>query len=138
MAMMVRPERRALVAEDSVLVLLGLEFELRQQGVEIVGSASTVAQALVLATTAVFDIAILDINLHGEMVFPVADLLRQRDIPVIFTTGYDPKQMLPPEYAGVPCLQKPYDPRALMRLVTQTLMPVKAHDTAMVGKNLLT
>lgn len=136
--MMAGAERRAMVAEDSVLVLLSLEFELRQQGFEIVGTASTVAQALALATTALFDIAILDINLHGEMVFPVADLLRQRDIPVIFTTGYDPKQMLPPRYSDMACLQKPYDPRALMRLVTQILMPVKAHDTAMVGKNLLT
>ena len=119
-------ERRAMVAEDSVLVLLGLEFELRQQGIEIVGTASTVAQARALATSEVFDIAILDINLHGEMVFPVADLLRQRGIPIIFTTGYDPRQMLPPDYAGVPCLQKPYDPRALMHLVTQALMRVKA------------
>lgn len=126
---MARPERRALVAEDSVLVLLCLEFELRQQGIEVVGSASTVAQALVMAKTAVFDIAILDINLHGEMVFPVVDVLQQRGIPTIFTTGYDPKQMLPPEYAGMACLQKPYDPRALMELVARTLTPVKTADT---------
>ena len=123
--MTAKPKRRAMVAEDSALVSLGLEFELRQQGIEIIGCASTVEQALVMAKTEVFEIAILDINLHGEMIFPVADLVLQRGIPIIFTTGYDPRQMLPPEYADTACLQKPYDFRALMHLVAQTLMPVK-------------
>ncbi len=112
-------ERRAMVAEDSLLILVALEMLLEQHGVDIVGQASTVAEALALAETGGFDIAILDINLHGEMVFPAADLLQQRGVPIIFTTGYTPKEMLPPYFAGALVIQKPYDADALMELVEQ-------------------
>ena len=112
-------ERRALVAEDSLLILLALEMLLELHHVAIVSQASTVTEAMTLAQAGGFDIAILDINLHGEMVFPVADLLLQRGVPVIFTTGYAPGETLPPRFAGSPCVQKPYDPDALMVLVEQ-------------------
>ena len=112
-------ERRALVAEDSLLILLALEMLLELHRVAIAGQASTLAEALTLAQAGCFDIAILDINLHGEMVFPVADLLLQRGVPIIFTTGYAPDETLPPRFTGSPCVQKPYDPDALMVLVEQ-------------------
>ena len=112
-------ERRAMVAEDSLLILLALEMLLELHRVAIAGQASTLAEALTLAQAGGFDIAILDINLHGDMVFPVADLLLQRGVPVIFTTGYAPGETLPPRFAGSPCVQKPYDPDALMVLVEQ-------------------
>ena len=112
-------ERRALVAEDSLLILLALEMLLELHRVAIAGQASTLAEALTLAHAGGFEIAILDINLHGEMVFPVADLLLGRGVPLIFTTGYAPGETLPPRFAGSPCVQKPYDPDALMLLVEQ-------------------
>ena len=112
-------KRRALVAEDSLLILLALEMLLELHRVTIVGPASTVEEALALAQAGGFDIAILDINLHDTMVFPVADLLRQRGVPFIFTSGYAPDEMLPPRFADTPCIRKPYDPDALMALVEQ-------------------
>jgi len=112
-------ERRAMVAEDSLLILVALEILLEQHGIGIAGQASTIAEAQALVEIGNFDIAILDINLHDEMVFPVADLLHQRGIPIIFTTGYAPSEMLPARFAQVPIIQKPYDADALMELVEQ-------------------
>ena len=114
-------ERRVLVVEDSFLILAALEMLLEQHGIDIVGPASTVAEALVLAETAAADIALLDVNLHGDMVFPVADLLIQRGIPIIFTTGYTAKEVLPPRFADIPTIQKPYEGTTLMALVEQAL-----------------
>lgn len=112
-------ERRAMVAEDSLLILVALEILLEQHGIGITGQASTIAEAQALVKIGNFDIAILDINLHDEMVFPVADLLHQRGIPIIFTTGYAPNEMLPARFAQVPIIQKPYDTDALMGLIEQ-------------------
>ena len=108
-----------MVAEDSLLILVALEILLEQHGIAIAGQASTVAEAQALVDIGNFDIAILDINLHGEMVFPVADLLLPRGIPIIFTTGYAPNEMVPARLADVPMIQKPYDADALMDLVEQ-------------------
>lgn len=115
-------ERRAMVAEDSLLILVALEMLLEQHAICIAGQASTVAEARALAAAGNFDIAILDINLHDEMVFPVADLLCQRGIPIIFTTGYAPSEMRPARFADVPIIQKPYDADALMVLVEQAFV----------------
>ena len=110
-------ERRVMVAEDSLLILVALEILFEQHGISISGQASTVAEAQALVELGNFDIAVLDVNLHDEMVFPVADLLRQRGIPTIFTTGYAPSEMLPTRFADIPIIQKPYDADALMALV---------------------
>jgi CheY-like chemotaxis protein len=112
-------DRRALVAEDTLLVLIALEMILEQHGIQVVGPASTVGEALALAETAAADIAILDVNLHGEMIFPVADCLIGRGIPVIFTTGYTLKDSLPPHLQTVPTIRKPYKAKDLMELVGQ-------------------
>lgn len=122
--------RRALVVEDSSFILLALEMLLEQHGVNIVGSASTIGEALVLSETGQTDIAILDINLHGQTVFPAADLLIQRGIPIIFTTGYDPKEILPPRYAGMPTVRKPYNTEVLMRLVEAAFASAEANKAA--------
>ena len=109
--------RRALVAEDSLDILFGLEMFLEQNDVTIVGAAATLDAVRKLAETVLADVAILDVNLNDEMVFPAADLLIAHGIPVIFTTGYEPDKIFPPRLLGMPALQKPYHPEELMRLV---------------------
>jgi hypothetical protein len=59
--------------------------------------------------------AILDVNLDGELVYPVADLLAARNIPFAFITGYG-EESLSPHYANAPVLQKPIDRKALQEL----------------------
>jgi len=118
-----------MVAEDSLLILLALELLLEQHGIRIAGQASTLAEALALAKSGNFDIAILDIKLHDDLVFPVADLLRQRGIPTIFTSGYALSDMRPARFANVPTIQKPYDVDALMVLVEQAFASASGQRT---------
>ncbi|HYI69994.1 MAG TPA: response regulator [Skermanella sp.] len=110
-------QRRALVAEDSLLVLIALEMVLIQHGIDIVGPASTVDEAMELAQTGRPEVAILDVNLHGEMIFPVADFLVGRGVPVILTTGYSARDILPLRLLDLPSIRKPYEPTELMELV---------------------
>lgn len=82
--------------------------------------AARLAKALELVGTEPIDAAILDINLAGNQVFPVADALRQRGIPFIFTSGYG-RDGLPPDYRDWPMLQKPYGVDALHRALERLL-----------------
>ncbi|MBX9609462.1 MAG: response regulator [Gammaproteobacteria bacterium] len=106
---------RALLVEDSMLLVGLLEDVLESLDTAIVGPASTMSEALALAAGENFNFAVLDINLHGEKVFPVADLLTERRIPFIFSSGYVAKNVLPERYADAAVIAKPFD---MDRLVT--------------------
>ena len=81
---------RILIVEDEVLIAMLLEQELCNAGADIVGPAASVAEALALidAEQGALSAAVLDINLRGEMVLPVADRLARLRVPFVFTTGY--------------------------------------------------
>ena len=101
--------QRVLVVEDEYLLAEDLREGLEHQGAEVMGPAATVADALALLRTGPAPyVAILDINLGGEMVYPVADALRARGIPFIFATGYEPWS-IPKAYADVPRAEKPVE-----------------------------
>ncbi len=103
------PERpRVLIVEDSFMVILTLEGMCEELGWDIIGPATRLDAALTLARTESFDAALLDVNLHDEMTWGVADVLRERGIPFVFSTGYDPANMLPDRLAGSVVLAKPY------------------------------
>ncbi len=104
--------RRALVAEDSAHILFSLEMLLEQSGVEIVGAAATVAGMRKLVETIDADVAILDVNLNGEPISPVADILIARGVPFVFATGYG-QRGVPEPYRATPTLQKPFQLDAL-------------------------
>ena len=98
---------RVLVVEDDFTIadLMAEMFEAR--GAEIVGPVATVKDALALiARDEPIDGAVLDVNLRGELVFPVADALCRRDVRFVFMTGYD-EHFVEPRFAGAPCVQKP-------------------------------
>ena len=98
---------RVLVVEDDFILALDLQFHLRDAGAEVVGPVHGGAEALaLLKSDPLPDGAILDVNLDGEMVFPVADLLRGHDIPMVFITGCD-RNILPAAHADAPCFEKP-------------------------------
>lgn len=101
--------RRVLVVEDEYMLAEDLREELESQGAEVMGPVASVADALaLLASGPVPDMAYLDINLGGEMAYPVADALRAREIPFIFATGYE-AQAIPKAYADVPRVEKPVE-----------------------------
>jgi CheY-like chemotaxis protein len=100
-------DRRILVVEDEYLLADELAQELGDAGAEVLGPVPTIERALaVLDENATPDGAILDVNLGGVSVFPLADTLIERGVPVIFTSGYDPEAM-PPRFAHVPKCNKP-------------------------------
>lgn len=105
--------RRLLVAEDNVLVALSLEVMLDDLGYQIVGPAHTLDEAMDLVqrhdSGETVDAALLDIDLHGEKVFPVADALLCRGVPVVFATGFEHDAFRESRYTDVPVMLKPYD-----------------------------
>jgi CheY-like chemotaxis protein len=100
--------RRVLVVEDEYFLADDMARALEQVGAEVVGPVPSVARALaVLASGESVDAAVLDINLRGEMVFPVADALRARGTPFVFSTGYG-RASVPAAYRDVPRWEKPF------------------------------
>jgi DNA-binding response OmpR family regulator len=104
---------RVLIVEDEYFLASDLEAALKFHGASVVGPIGDVDDALIEAAGDHFDVAIVDINLHGEMDFPIADELMRQRIPFVFCTGYD-TTVVPQRFAGVPLLQKPVDPSRLI------------------------
>ena len=109
---------RVLVAEDEPLVAMLLEDVLLDAGATVLGPAATVQHALDLARTERPDIAVLDFNLSGETCLRVADALAASGVPFVVATGYGGDFPLP-QHAGVESLQKPYDPQALIAMLSK-------------------
>lgn len=100
---------RVLVVDDETLVAMLLEDMLGDLGCTVVGSASRVGQALEMARSleAEFDVAVLDVNVAGETVAPVAALLAEQGKSFVFATGYG-ESGVPEAFRGRPTLQKPF------------------------------
>ncbi|WP_246799887.1 response regulator [Rhizobium indicum] len=79
---------RVLVVEDEAMVAMQTEDMLVDLGFEVAAIASSLEEALKRSSVADFDVAVLDVNLRGEKVFPVAEALLALQIPFVFTTGY--------------------------------------------------
>lgn len=120
---------RVLVVEDEGFVALMIEDMLEELGCEVAASVAQLASAREIAATAEIDLAILDVNLDGQPVFPVAEILRERQIPLVFSTGYGISG-LPPEFSGHPVLGKPFSIGDLQRTMTLAL---GAEDGGVLG-----
>jgi CheY-like chemotaxis protein len=112
--------RNILLVEDEVLVAILLEDMLGELGCARVVSASTVTDALAQLSGFRPDAAMLDVNLAGEMVYPVAERLAAENIPFVFTTGYGARGVAD-AWAGRPVLQKPYSMDALSAQLQQLM-----------------
>jgi DNA-binding response OmpR family regulator len=98
---------RVLVVEDEALLAMTMEDMLADLKCELVGPAGRIAVAVDLAGTELLDGALLDVNVGGAQVFPVAQKLHGRGIPFIFVSGYGP-ETLPAEWRDRPMLRKPF------------------------------
>jgi CheY-like chemotaxis protein len=99
--------KRILVVEDELMIRMLLEDMLTELGYTITVAATRLDEALDAARNADFDIAILDVNINGEPISPVADALAARRMPFVFATGYG-EQGLPDIYRDRPTLKKPF------------------------------
>ena len=113
--------KRILVVEDESLVAMLLETILEDMGCTPVGPASNVDEGEAIARDTVdLDAALLDVNLAGRQVFPVAAVLKARGVPFVFSTGYG-ESGLPDEWRGNPTIQKPFTEAAVRDALMQAL-----------------
>ena len=111
---------RVLVVEDEAAISMLLEDMLLDFGCAIVGPAARLSVALDLAKSESFDLAILDVNLAGESIYPVADALAERKRPFVFSTGYGGAGIKDP-YRNRPVVQKPFSQQDLRRTMLDAL-----------------
>lgn len=111
-------EFNVLLVEDDYLLAREGKVNLSNIGAEVIGPVGTVADALEIVehSSARIDAAILDINLHGQLVFPVAGFLKMQQIPFIFISGYNDLS-IPPAFRNVPRFSKPADWKLITKLV---------------------
>jgi DNA-binding response OmpR family regulator len=114
------PAPRVLIVEDEMLIAMMLQDMLADAGLEVEGVASSLNAGIELASKADFDLAILDINLNGEEVYPVAEILQRRGIPFIFSTGYGAGGVRS-GFDGAPQVVKPFQQDLLMAAMKTAL-----------------
>jgi CheY-like chemotaxis protein len=111
---------KVLAVEDEFTILLMLENMLLDLGCRLAGSAGRIADAVALAQSSAPDAAILDVNLAGEPVYPVAERLARRRVPIVFATGYGIIG-IEPAWRSCAILEKPYQLHDLARALTKAL-----------------
>lgn len=110
-----------LLLEDEFLIALDAEQILKDLGVQQVEIAATLTDAEVLAREGRFDVALLDVNVNGQMSFNLARSLRSRGVPVVFTTGYELKDSAIPDVDPDLCVSKPYTSERLRQVLCAAL-----------------
>jgi two-component SAPR family response regulator len=109
-----------LLLEDDLLLAMDMEDHLLQTGHKIVGPFGRIVDALDAIPRNALDGAIVDLNLHGELSFPVIEALQERDVPVIICSGYAELPELKGRLKGLPMLPKPWNAQKLNRMMEET------------------
>jgi DNA-binding response OmpR family regulator len=112
--------KRVLIVEDEMLVALLIEDFMVELGCSTVGPCGSVAMALDTIQTETFDLAVLDVNLAGEMVYPVADILTEKHIPFLFLSGYG-DEAIPPGHSDWRVCAKPFKGDELATMMSAAL-----------------
>ena len=114
--------RRVLVVEDSPLIATVLEDMLQDLGCSVVGPTGNMAFAVDLAKTEAMDAAIIDLNIRGGKVYPVAEVLRDRNVPFLLASGYA-DWTLREDFKDRPRLTKPYSAELVEQKLLELLEP---------------
>ena len=128
--------KRVLIVEDELLVAMGLEDALRAMGCVVIGPVATLPEAMRIAPDIEVDAAILDVNLRGEQVYPAAQILVQRNIPVIFCSGFIGANPLPACFDDSLQVPKPYTDRLIAMALGEVFATSRMHPA--VGARHLT
>jgi DNA-binding response OmpR family regulator len=113
------------LVEDEAMIRMMVADMLEELGYHVAAEAGEINEAIRLAGTTEFDIAILDVNVNGKVISPVAELIKARNRPFIFATGYG-TQGVPENYRDRPALQKPFQIETLAEVIASTLRGVAA------------
>jgi CheY-like chemotaxis protein len=104
--------KRVLVVEDEMMIRMLLEGMLEDLGHSVAAEAGGIDEAMMLAKQGEFDVALLDVNLNGQPITPVVEILVERGLPFVFASGYG-QRGVPEAYRASPTLQKPFQVEAL-------------------------
>lgn len=113
-------QRSALVVEDEVMIRMMVVDMLEQLGYRIAAEAGDIDDAVRLAKSTEFDFAILDVNVNGRLISPVAETIEGLNRPFVFATGYG-VQGLPEKFRDRPLLQKPFQMETLSKVIQGAL-----------------
>jgi two-component sensor histidine kinase/DNA-binding response OmpR family regulator len=108
---------KIMVVEDEALVAMALRESLHELGFTVLGPFSRISEAMIALRNNHVDAAVLDVNLGGELIYPLADVLTADRVPFVFITGYGAEE-IERRYASIPILQKPIEPGALKSMFT--------------------
>ena len=125
---------KVVLVEDESAVALVIEDMLQDLGCELVGSVASLARAEQIVRSEPFDIAVLDVNVRGEPVFPIAYSLVERDIPFLFSTGYG-QRAIPPDLASHPVITKPFSIETLSAGMLAALVGVPGMPEGELGSS---
>jgi len=114
------PGGSVFLVEDEVMIRMMVADMLEELGYSVAAEAGEINEAIRLAQCTEFDLAILDVNVNGKVISPVAELIKARNRPFIFATGYG-FSGLPEEYRDRPALQKPFQLETLARVIQSAL-----------------
>ncbi|GBU16033.1 MULTISPECIES: response regulator [Methylobacterium] len=115
---------KVFVVEDEAAISMLLEDMLLDFGCEVVGPAARLTTALEMAENESFDVAILDVNVAGEPIYPVAEAIAKRGLPLVFSTGYGGAGIREP-FRDRPVVQKPFSQADLKRTLTGAVAAAK-------------
>jgi CheY-like chemotaxis protein len=110
--------KRVMVVEDELLVSMLIEDVLTDEGCQIVGPFSNVPDGLQAARLEAIDLAVLDVNLRGEKVFPIAEVLTERGIPFLLLSGYG-ADAVPADRPNWRVCSKPFSPASLTKMLSE-------------------
>lgn len=108
------------LVEDEVMIRMMVADMLEELGHRVAAEAGEIGEAMKLVPSMEFDLAILDVNVNGKVITPVAELIQAKGRPFIFATGYGTSG-LPPEYRERPALQKPFQIETLAQMIATTM-----------------
>jgi len=119
------PGGSVFLVEDEVMIRMMVVDMLGELGYRVAAEAGEINEAIRLAQCSEYDFAILDVNVNGRVISPVAELIKARNRPFIFATGYG-SAGLPEEYRDRPALQKPFQIETLAQMIDATLKSAAA------------
>lgn len=114
--------RRVLVVEDEFLIAHDLKRALIALDADVIGPVSSLSAGMALVDSERPDAVVLDLNLCGQLSYPLADRLRDADIPTLFVTGYD-EWALPEDYLGTPRITKPFENAEVTSVIARLCSP---------------
>jgi CheY-like chemotaxis protein len=115
-------DKTILIVEDEAMIACDLEDVVLVHGAKVAELCLDLESALGVARDGAFDAAILDYNIGGKTVYPVADILLQRGIPFVFNTAIGERELLEKRYAGVQVCRKPISDRELIDALERALL----------------